>query len=384
MKKTKKKILIHKFHAMDYPLVMVTLLLSLFGIVMAYSASYYYSISQFGNPNHLLISNLMWYALGWAALIILSRVDYHLLRRLSLIGIGIGLLLLVMLLILRGTPLTKTLNGATRWFKLGSITVMPGELIKPALILFFAAWFSAKPEAVRDVKSVCIAFAILAVTFVLIYKQPNLSTAVIVVGIGFVMMLIAGLTPWFLIGGGGLGVLLFVYLYYLNDGYMHTRLMTALDPWADPIGEGYQVVQSLLALGSGGLTGVGLGQSIQKTLYLPEPQSDFILPIIGEELGLIGLVILLILYAILIGRIISIALRAKDTFGCYLAAGTGAMLAIHVILNILVVTATFPPTGVFLPFMSQGGNATLVILALVGVVLNVSRQAQDVSQPEDE
>ena len=382
--KKKKKIIIHRFHAMDYPLVMTSLLLSLFGIVMAFSASYYYSISKFGSPYHLLISNLMWFGLGWFALFLFSRIDYHFLRRFSVLAIWIGMALLVLVLLLRDTPLTSTINNATRWFKIGPITIMPSELFKAALILFFSAWFSAKPEAMKDIKSVLIAGGILVVAAFLIYKQPNLSTAMIVVAIGFVMMLVAGLTPWALFAGLGGSVLVFAYLYFIDEGYMHTRLMVAIDPWADPIGEGYQVVQSLLALGSGGLKGVGLGKSVQKTLYLPEPQSDFILPIIGEELGLIGIIVLLILYAVLIGRMISIALRAKDTFGCYLATGTAALIAIHVILNILVVTASFPPTGVFLPFMSQGGNATGIILALIGIVLNVSRQADDVSEEDIE
>lgn len=380
----KKKVIIHKFHSMDYALVITTLVLSLFGIVMAFSASYYYSISKFDSPYRLLMSNIMWFVLGWIVLLFLSRIDYHFLRNFSLLGMEVGFALLVLLLVLRNTPLTSTINNATRWFKIGPITLMPSEIFKAALILFFASWFSAQPDTLKKGKNALYAFAVLVVAAVLIYLQPNLSTAMIVVAIGFVMMLIAGLPLGWLGGAAGAGALIIGYLYFIDDGYMHTRLMTALDPWADPIGDGYQVVQGLLALGSGGLKGVGLGRSIQKTLYLPEPQSDFILPIIGEELGLIGIIILLILYAILIGRIISIALRAKDTFGCYLAAGTGALLAIHVILNILVVTASFPPTGVFLPFMSQGGNATLVILALIGIVLNVSRQADDVPEEEEE
>lgn len=367
---------------MDYALVISALALSLIGIVMAYSASYYYSISKFNNPNTLLLQNLLWYLLGWIVLIVLSRIDYHIFRRLSLMAIAIGFVLLIMVLVLRGTPLTLTINNATRWLYFG-VSVMPGELIKPALILFFAAWFSATPDAMKNLKSVFACFGIIVAAAFLIIEQPNLSTAVIVGLLGFVMMIVAGLSLWWLIGIGALGVGGFFYLYYVNEGYFHTRLVTALDPWADPLGDGYQVVQSLLALGSGGVKGVGLGQSIQKTLYLPEPQSDFILPIIGEELGFIGILVILILYAILIGRIISVALRAKDSFGCYLAVGTAALLAIHIILNIMVVTATFPPTGVFLPFMSQGGNATLVILALIGIVLNVSRQSYDVSKEEE-
>ena len=369
---------------MDYALVVTTLVLSLFGIVMAFSASYYYSISKYGNPYKLMSTNILWFILGWFALLFLATFDYHLLRRFALLGMVVGFVLLVMVLALRNTPLTQTINNATRWIKVGPITIMPGEIIKAALILFFASWFSTQPQAMKTWKGGTIAVVILVVIALLIYKQPNLSTAIIVAMIGYAMMLIAGIPLWTLLAGVGIGAAGFSYFYFINTGYMHTRLITAIDPWADPLNNGYQVVQGLLALGSGGLKGVGLGKSIQKTLYLPEPQSDFILPIIGEELGLIGLVVLLILYAFLIARIISVALRAKDQFGCFLAAGTGAMLAIHVILNILVVTGTFPPTGVFLPFMSQGGNATLVILALIGIVLNISKQAYEAPKEEDE
>lgn len=379
----KKKIVIHRFHKMDHALVLTALILSLAGIVLAFSASYYYSISKFGSPYTLMIQNVSYVALGWLVLLLLSRIDYHVLRRFALPALAVGLVLLVAVLVLRGTPFTRTLNNATRWLDFG-ISIMPGELIKPALILFLAAWYSADPGAVKSLKGTGITILLLAAIFVLIFKQPNLSTAVIVLSLGAVMMLLAGLTPWALAAGGGLGALGFVYLYFINDGYMHTRLVTAFDPWADTLGEGYQVVQSLLALGSGGVLGKGLGQSIQKTLYLPEPQSDFILPIIGEEIGFVGILVILILYAILIGRIISIALRAKDVFGAYLAGGTGALIAIHIILNIMVVTASFPPTGVFLPFMSQGGNATLVFLALIGIVLNISRQSDDIPEEEGE
>lgn len=368
------------FHQMDYPLVITALILSLSGIVLAFSASYYYSISQFGNPYHLLIDNITWYLISWGVMIFLANFDYHALRHFAVLAIGVGIALLLMLIVFRGTPLVKTINNASRWLNFG-ISVMPGELIKPALILFFSAWFSAQPNAMKDKRSVAICFGLLIVIFFLIYKQPNLSTAVIVIAIGFVLMLLAGLSKWFLVGSIGVGILGAFYLAVIDTGYMHTRFMTAFDPWADALGDGYQVVQGLLAFGSGGMFGKGLGQSIQKTLYLPEPQSDFILPIIGEEIGYVGILLILILYAVLIGRIMSIALRAKDTFGCYLAAGTGAMLAINIILNILVVTGTFPPTGVFLPFMSQGGNATLVIMALLGIVLNVSRQSK---QPEED
>lgn len=371
----KKKIRKYLFHEWDYALILVSLALSLFGIVMAFSASYYSAISKQGNPYYFLKNNLMWYAIGWTILIIFAHVDYHKLKQLAIPGIIIGVLLLVILLL--PLPINKTINNATRWIGFDPIpvTIMPGEIIKPALILFFAFLFSRNKRAMRDWRYVYGSFALIGVIFLLILKQPNLSTACIVAMLGVSLMFVAGLSwIWVILGAGGaVGGLFFILNF--THGYMRRRIVTAFDPWADKLGDGYQVVQSLLALGSGGVKGVGFNRSIQKTLYLPEPQSDFILSIVGEELGFIGVLALFLLYAVLFARLISVALRAKDKFGCLLAFGTASLLALHVILNVLVITATFPPTGVFLPFVSQGGNATLVFLSLIGITLNVSRQA---------
>ncbi|MBR5756191.1 MAG: FtsW/RodA/SpoVE family cell cycle protein [Firmicutes bacterium] len=379
-----KKIRISKYHEWDYYLVLVTFILSLGGIVLAFSASYYTSMSKYGTPYRFLEHNLVWYALGWFLLLVFARIDYHVLKHFAIPAIVIGLGLLVLLLL--PLPICITINNATRWlgYKNVPITIMPGELIKPAIILFFASLFSSKPEKIKGVVMPILLFGLLGVIFLLIFKEPNLSTACIVVLLGAALMFIAGLNwIWvFLAGGGAAAGILF--LVVSKSGYMLTRIKTAFDPWADPLGSGYQVVQSLLALGSGGVLGKGLGDSIQKTLYLPEPQSDFILPIIGEEIGYVGLLVILAFYVVLFARLISVSLRAKDRFGSLLAAGTAVLLALHVILNVLVVTATFPPTGVFLPFMSQGGNATLVFLVLIGISLNVSRQAYVAPEKEEE
>jgi cell division protein FtsW len=192
------------------------------------------------------------------------------------------------------------------------------------------------------------------------------------------MMFVAGLSKVIFLGGLLAGAGMFVVAIMLPQGqYMMQRVQTAMDPFADPLGSGYQIVQSLLAQGSGGITGVGLGQSMQKTLYLPEPQNDFILAIIGEELGLAGVIVLMLLFLLLIWRCCKVAVRAQDSFGMLLASGVAILLALQVILNIAVVSASFFPTGVFLPFISQGGNATLIFLSLMGIVINVSRQRDD-------
>lgn len=370
-----RKIRKSRYHEWDYSLVLVAFILSLTGIVLAFSASYYTSMSKYGTPYRFLETNLIWYAMGWVLLIVFARIDYHVLKHFAIPAIIIGLVLLVLLLL--PLPICITINNATRWlgYKNLPITIMPGELIKPAIILFFSALLAANPEKIHGFTVPFLLLGLLGVIFILIYKEPNLSTACIVVLLGVALLFIAGLSWLWIIIGGGMAAAGVLFLVVSSNGYMLTRIRTAFDPWADALGSGYQVVQSLLALGSGGVLGKGLGDSIQKTLYLPEPQSDFILPIIGEEIGYVGLLIILGLYVVLFSRLISVSLRAKDRFGSLLAAGTAVLLALHVILNVLVVTATFPPTGVFLPFMSQGGNATLVFLVLIGISLNVSRQA---------
>jgi cell division protein FtsW len=367
--KTKKR-----YKESDFPLLVLTLVLSIFGIVMAFSASYYSALSKFGNPYRFLRDNMMWFILGWAALIFFSYFDYHRLRYVSLIALAAGLVLLMLIF----TPMGITLNNATRWLDFKLFTVMPGEVIKFSLILFVAAFYSVDGNRIRTFRGIWPVALVTLVVILLIYKQPNLSTAGIIGLMVVGMMFVAGLSKVIFLGGLLAGADMFVVAIMLPQGqYMMQRVQTAMDPFADPLGSGYQVVQSLLAQGSGGITGVGLGQSMQKTLYLPEPQNDFILAIIGEELGLAGVIVLMLLFLLLIWRCCKVAVRAQDSFGMLLASGVAILLALQVILNIAVVSASFFPTGVFLPFISQGGNATLIFLSLMGIVINVSRQRDD-------
>lgn len=225
-------------------------------------------------------------------------------------------------------------------------------------------------------KGYCLWVGIAAVYGLLIVKQPNLSTAITVCGIIVSMMLVAGMKWRYVFGTaalGGAGIL--SILLFMKDTYWYQRMTSFVDPFQDPLGEGYQAVQSLLALGSGGLFGVGLGKSVQKNLYLPEPQNDFILAIIGEELGFIGIVLVLALYCCFLWRGVHVAINAPDQFGMLLASGIVLMVGIQVILNIAVVTSSMPPTGINLPFISYGGNALLMFMFSAGVLLNISRHA---------
>lgn len=357
----------------DFILVLLVLGLSIFGIVMVFSASYYNALSKFGNPYKYLIEDTIWVLAGWASFVFFAFVDYHFVKKFAIPLLVVGIALLTMVF----TPLGLTINNATRWLDFKYFTVMPGEVIKFCLIVFIASFLSNDPSRASSfTRGILPTLGIAAVCFALIYKQPNLSTAGLVVLLVLGMLFVAGLPKiWITVSclaGAGLAV-----LAVLAPGgeYRLQRVIGFTNPFLDSLGSGYQVVQSLLALGSGGVLGVGIGQSIQKTLYLPEPQNDFILAIIGEELGFVGLLCLMAAYLILIWRCCHIAVRARDYFGMLLASGITIILSLQVIMNIAVVTASFPPTGVTLPFVSLGGNAMIIFLSLMGIITNISRQA---------
>lgn len=356
----------------DFCLFAMTMGLEIFGVIMVFSASYYQSISDYGMPYYYLIRSSVWAVIGFGVMLGLANLDYKYYQKAAPWILGISIFLLVLLLI---PHVGTSINGAVRWIKLGPITIMPGELAKLAAIIFVAWFLSNEPRRIRSFKNgILPLFVLCGVYGVLILKQPNLSTAITVVGIILLMMFVAGLHfVWF---GGmlGVGIVGVAGLVIFNpESHWASRITSFTDPFADALGDGFQVVQSLLALGSGGLFGVGLGKSIQKNLYLPEPQNDFILAIIGEELGFIGIMILMIAYVILIWRGIHIAINAPDQFSTLLASGIVIMIAVQVILNVAVVTSSMPPTGVILPFVSYGGNAQLIFMASTGILLNISR-----------
>ncbi len=364
---------------LDFTLIIVTTLLVVFGVVMVFSASYYNSINDYGTPYSYLRSQGIYAITGFIIMFVFSRINYKVWKRAALPLAVFGLILLGLIF----TPLGVEVNGATRWVKLG-ITVMPGEVAKFVIIVLCATYFSRDTKRAGKLLGLLPIVIYTVVVCFLIVKQPNLSTAItvflIAVGIAFVagmqwryvILMFAG------IAGGTF------YLIEIDKGYWHDRMASFLDPFADALGDGFQVVQSLLALGTGGLWGKGLGQSIQKNLYLPEPQNDFILAIIGEELGFLGIAALLIVFTIMVWRIFYISLQSKDNFGMYLGSGVGIMIAVQVILNVAVVTSSMPPTGIALPFISAGGNALWIFLGLIGIVLNIGRSVNaDIAEREE-
>lgn len=370
--KTIKKI--RKKKESDFTLILLTLGLVIFGIIMVFSASYYNSINEYGTPFHYLTREIFWALLGTGGMLFFSQLDYRYFKLMAWPGI-IGSAILLSLLF---TPLGITRNYATRWLGIGGFTLMPAEIAKIAIIIFIAYYFSSKPKRIDQLSTSLVPMVAISVLFGgLIMLQPNMSTAMIIFGITMSMMLFAG-AKWryffgtILAGGVGAAVLIFAD----TDGYRLKRFTSFLDPFADPLGTGYQVMQSLFAMGSGQVFGVGLGKSIQKNLHLPEAQNDFILAVIAEELGYIGVIILLACYLVLIWKGYEIAINARDSFGSLIAAGITTMIALQVILNVLVVTSSMPPTGVTLPFISYGGNALLLFMCSTGILLNISKNAK--------
>ena len=357
----------------DFTLVVMVLLLAIFGVIMVFSASYYWSIDKHGTPYYFLIRAGFWVVSGFFIMLFFAMLDYHKLGGKFAIAM---LIVATIALALVPTPLGLNINGASRWIRLGPITIMPGELAKFAVIIFVSWYFSERPERIKSfVRGVLPMIFLCGFFGGFIMLQPNLSTAVTVVGIIVAIMFIAGLNFLYLGGLGGLSVFALIVLIISDtEGYRWKRYASFLDPFKDPKGDGWQVVNSLLALGSGGIFGLGLGKSVQKNLYLPEPQNDFILAIIGEELGYVAIWLLLLIYIVIIWRGIKIAMLAKDRFGMLLASGVTAMIGMQVIFNVAVVTATMPPTGVTLPFISYGGNAMWMFMASTGILLNISRQ----------
>lgn len=358
----------------DFILAIIVLILVIFGIIMVFSASYYDALNEMNDPLYYLKRMLGWAAFGFSLLILTAVTPYRLYYKFAPVIMGVSVVLLLLLF----TPLGSERNNAVRWLDFGAFTIMPGEIAKLAAIIFVAWFISKDPDRIRSfTRGVLPLLLLCGIYFVLIYMQPNLSTAITVCGIIVGMMFVAGVR-WSHMGAlCGLGVAGVMGLVLMDeDGYHMKRMLSFLDPFADQRGDGYQVVQSLLALGAGGAVGVGLGKSIQKALYLPEAQNDFIFAIIGEELGFIGCIGLLVCYLVFIWRGAMIAVKAPDMFGTMLASGVTIMVALQVIFNIAVVTSSMPPTGVALPFISYGGNALLLFMASTGILLNISRNIE--------
>lgn len=351
------------------------LLLLLTGLVVLYAASYYNAQDQSGNPLSEVISQVMGIALGAVLMAFVTRLDYRILQKSAVSGTLLAIS--VALLILVAIPgVGRMINGSRRWLRLGPIGFQPSELAKYASILYMARAMSGKTRDIRAFwKGFVPLFIVPGAMFMLILMQPNLSTAGSIVIAAGVMAMLAGAKYAHLalmaVAGAAMGV-----FYAWSEPYRRERLLSFRDPFAKLSDEGYQLAQSLLAFGSGGLFGMGLGRGRQKYSFLPYPESDFIFAVVGEDMGLIGCVLILALFAAFVFFGLRVALRCPDRFGSLLAAGITAMIGIQCVMNVAVVIGLMPTTGLPLPFFSAGGTSVAVLMCAVGILLNISRHAR--------
>ena len=353
------------------------LLLTGIGLVMLLSASFpsaYYETDG-KNPMSYFIRQGVFAIMGLAAMLLIGKINYQRFRGLAQPLLFLSIILLVLVLIPHN-PIAITRNRATRWLGIPgtSLQFQPSEVAKVAVVLYFSDSISKKKDRMRTFRYGILPYAIILVVLAaLVGLEPHLSGAILIMGAGAVLMLVGGI-HWGWVGGAAAaaGGLLYVVLFVI--GYNTSRIEMWHNPWADAQGKGYQLSQSLISIGSGGLLGVGLGRSRQKFLFLPEEHNDFIFAIVCEELGLIGASIIMLLFAALILRGYWIALHARDRFGSLLVVGVTTLIALQTFLNIGVVTGLLPTTGISLPFFSYGGTALSIQLAEMGIVLSVSRQ----------
>ena len=363
--------------AMDLPFLLLTVLLTAIGLIMLFSASFPSAYYESGNAAYYFKRQLIFAVAGFVAMLFVGKVNYQRWRGAAMALMAVSAFLLILVVI---PGVGVTVNNATRWLgKPGVFTFQPSEIAKLAVIVYFADSISKKKEKMLTIRQGVIPYAaILAFIAALMLLEPHLSGAILIVGTGIIMMSVGGLPGWMIgLGFGGVGVVAVLYVKLVEKGiisYGASRINMWKNPWLDPINDGYQMVQSLIAIGSGGLLGVGLGKGRQKFLYLPEEHNDFIFAVVCEELGLIGACVIMLIFSLLIIRGFWIALHARDRFGALLVVGIITHLGLQTFLNIAVVTGLVPATGISLPFFSYGGTALMLQLVEMGIVLSVSRQ----------
>lgn len=358
---------------MDLPFLVLVFTLVSFGLVMLYSASYAVALYRRGDAFAYIRPQLLFAAVGLIALYLASRVDYHIYHKLAWPMLGLSLVLLVVVLFM------PEYNGCKRWIVLPGLgTLQPSEIAKFSVILTFSHIISLNHQKMKRFSVGVLPFAaILGVLAVLMLLEPHLSGTLLLFGIGAVLMFVGGTgMRWFALAGGLGAAAIAGAVILLPDlvPYAADRLSSWIDPFSDPLGDGHQTIQSLYAIGSGGATGLGLGNSRQKYLYVPEPQNDFIFSILCEELGFLGACLVILLFVMLLLRGAVIALRAPDKFGALLTVGFVVQVVMQAVLNMAVVTNTIPNTGISLPFFSSGGTSLMMLLGEMGIVLSVSRQ----------
>ena len=373
IKKTNEKVSSFLNNQIDYTLLITVLLLLSMGLIMVLSASSPTAISEGRSSYAYFIRQALFALIGLFAMIVISKIDYKIYKKFYLLAYIASILLLVAVMVIG-----KEANGAKRWIYITkSLSFQPSEFVKLFMIIFYATVLTKNKDSLKDFFNGWIKHLIMLVPIIgLLIIEPHLSASIVIIGICMIMMFLAGCQLWQIIVPGvviGIPTIIVGVLKIKKFAHALKRITTFIDPWKDKLGDGWQVIQSLYAIGSGGIFGLGLGQSKQKYLYLPEPQNDFVFSVLAEELGFVGCVFVIILFAILIWRGILTAMKAPDMFGSLLAIGITSLIGIQTIINIAVVTSSMPATGMPLPFFSYGGTALFILLCEIGILLNVSR-----------
>ena len=350
----------------------VTLILVFIGLVMVFSASAVMAKERFGSAYAFLFRQLAWAVAGLVAMVLAMKLDYRKLKHPAVVFtvLGATTILLISVFFLDRT------HGTRRWFHLGPVSFQPSELAKPAIILFLAWFLETKTKAIDDWRNTVLpAITPTLVFLALIVFQPDLGTAIACAGITACILFVAGIRLRYF-GYAFLASLLPLYILIFHVSYRRDRILAFLNPYSDPQGRGFHIIQSLIAVSTGGVTGLGLMEGKQKLFYLPEPHTDFIFAVTAEELGMVGALAVIILFAIFLWRGTRAALRTQDNFGRFLAVGVTCMIVLQAFINISVVLGLMPTKGIPLPFVSYGGSSLFVTLACVGVLLNITKQAE--------
>ena len=352
--------------------IAVTFLISI-GTLMVYSTSSVFALEKFGDPNYFLKRHAVYLAIGLLFMFSLMKINYVYLRKIVYPAYIFGLLLLALVLI---PGIGKEVSGARRWLELGSWTFQPSEIAKFALVLYLAHSLTKKRDKVDSFVVGFLSHLLFAgIYIVLVLLEPDFGMSVTLVIVLFGMLFIGDVKLKFLVPLGVSSVFILAFAV-ITEGYRMKRVVSFLDPWKDPLGSGYQAIQSFVALGMGGFTGTGLGNSTQKLFFLPQAHTDFIFSIIGEELGFIGVLIVIIGFAFLLIRSLRAAIRAKDLFGCYLVFGCVLLITFQAGINMAVAVGLFPTKGLTLPLISYGGTSLVTNLAAMGLILSVSKSGR--------
>ena len=355
----------------DKLLLLAVIAIIIFGIIMIYSASSIWAEYKYQDPFKFVKAQSAFFLLGLLCIFIISKLDINILYKKANLILLICFILLVLVLV---PGIGSIRNGSRSWFGIGSLGIQPSEFAKLGLIIYVAKYLANNRKIIKDVKKgVLPILLVIGVFFVLIMLEPDFGTAMVIVLTLVVMIFISGVKLSFFIKVGLLGILGIVGLIIIAP-YRMERIVSFLNPWVDPLGSGYQIIQSLYAIGPGGLLGQGFLNSHQKQFYLPEPQTDFIFSIISEEFGFLGILIVTSFIAFIFYRIIKIALKENNLFKKYLAFGLGFGIIIQSLLNIAVVIGLIPVTGVTLPFLSYGGSSLLISMISIGIILNISQK----------